>query len=260
MSGTCHEKGCNKIPAFNKIRKTNRKFCFEHKKDGMVNIMYRNYNNQVDQLFKSLPRDLQWEILVDYVGGYAVRYNRLRRLMTGDMHNQIMLHNFELNPLSLYNLWAKPFVRFPFSDNDHLWISIANRCRVTSFRSDGTVIFDYNDDNEDEYDPDLLNIIAVAEFSRRDSCVVLFMSRYTDQLSYGHMFRGFNSKWYITDINDSIILPPYEKHVYPSYPYTNKKLGRPLLKMKLHNPIPQVPEGLSYNEIKKWKDGYKYLY
>lgn len=80
---TCHEEGCNKLPTFNKVRKTSGKFCGAHKKDGMVSIMYRHYNKQVDQIFKMLPEVLQWEILTDFVGGFIVRYNKLRRLMSG---------------------------------------------------------------------------------------------------------------------------------------------------------------------------------
>ena len=251
MSRTCHEKGCNKLPTFNKVRKTSAKFCAEHKKDGMVSIMYRNYNNQVDQIFQLLPRELQWEILVEFVGGFTIRYNRLRRLLSGAIQEKIVDHNFDLNYLSWRRLWLKPFVRFPFSYNDHLSTSILNRWRVKSFRSDGTVWFDYHEGIDHEYDPELLAIVAVAEFSRRGACVVLFVSKQTKKLSYG--FQGFDAKWYITDIDDSVLLPPFEKHYYPSYPNTNKKLGRPVLKMKLHNPIAEVPEGLDCQQIKAWK-------
>jgi hypothetical protein len=254
---TCHEKGCSKHATFNKVRKTSGKFCGEHKKDGMVSIMYRQYNNQVDQLFKMLPQALQWEILTEFVGGFTVRFNRLRRLLSGDLQNKIMEHNFGLNCRSWRRLWLKPFVRFPFSEYDHLWIAISNRWRVKSFRSDGTVWFDYHYDTKHEFDPELLDTVAVAEFSRRNTCVVLFKSKLTCQLSYGFN-HSWAEKWYITDINDSIVLPPYEKHLYPSYPYTNKKLGRPVTKMKTHNPIPEVPEGLVGNQIKSWMEG-KYI-
>jgi hypothetical protein len=255
MSRTCHQNGCCKLPTFNKVRKTSGKFCAEHKKDGMVNIMYKNYNNQVDQIFKLLPQELQWEILTDFVGGFTVRFNRLRRVFSDTIHEKIMNHTFELNSWSWRCLRLKPFIKFPFYDYDHLylWIMISNRWRVKSFRSDGTIWFDYHEDIDHTFDPELLDIVAVAEFSHRDKCVVLFKSKHTGQLSYG--FQGFDAKWYITDINDSVVLPPYEKHYYPSYPYTNKKMGRPVKKMKLHNPIPEVPEGLSGNGIKAWMEG-----
>jgi hypothetical protein len=252
MAETCHEKGCNKIRSFNKPRKTSAKFCAEHKKDGMVSVIYRYYNNQVDQIFKDLPRDLQWEILTDFVGGYVVRYNRLKRLFSGELQQKIVAHNFDINCMTWRRLWLKPFIRLASDDYDHLTQLIINRWKVTSFRADGTIWDDYDPDKE--HDPDLLKRVAVAEFSLRRTCVVLFESKSTGQLSYGfHM--DHNPQWYITDIDDSVTLPPYEKHVYPSYPYTNKKLKRPLLKMKLHNPIGKVPEYLGYNQEKAWYEG-----
>lgn len=231
---TCHEKGCCKLPTFNKVRKTSGKFCGEHKKEGMVSIMYRHYNNQVDHAFKMLPDVLQWEILTDYVGGFVVRYNKLKRLFSGELQQKIMEHTFVLNRSSPRSLWAKPFVRFPLAENDRLISSVLNRWNVSSFNSDGQI--------RENDDPDELQIVSAAEFSYRGACVVLFSSKDTGRLSYG--FRcGYSRgtlKWYIMDVDDSILLPPYEKHIYTSYPYTNKKLGRPVLKMKLHNPVPKV--------------------
>jgi hypothetical protein len=216
MLKTCHQKGCSKLPTYHKARKTSGKFCAEHKKDGMVSIMYRHYNNQADEIFMKLPQALQWEILTDFVGGFVVRYNRLRRIMSGDLQQTIL----------------KPFVRFPFSDHYHLGISILNRYLVSYFRSDGTL---YNS----WIDPELVEIVAVAEFSRRGECVVLFQSKVDGQLSYGVQTsrdKSLGGRWYIREVDDSVVLPPFEKHIYPSYPCTNKKLGRPALKMKLHHP------------------------
>jgi len=233
----CHEKGCTKFPSFNKARKTSGRFCYQHKKEGMVSIMYRHYNNQLDEVFKKLPRELQWEILVDFVGGYVVRNNRLRRLMSGEIQRQMMENNFEINELSLRRLWAKPFVKYPISGY--------------SYRSNGDL---WEDD-----DPGHLRSIASAEFSRQDVGVVLFESRNDGKLSYG--YNSWSREWYITEMDDSVVLPPYEKHVYPSYPYTNKKLGRPALKMKLHNPIPKDPPiGLDYNDTKRWMAGKRFRF
>ena len=249
MKKTCHENGCSKQPTFNKARKTNGKFCGEHKKEGMISIMYKHYNNQADQVFMRLPRALQWEILVDFVGGYAVRYNRLRRLMSGDLQEQIMEHNFGLNRLSLCNLWAKPLVESPLPCNLLMYALNHRNGEVFSFRSDGQP---WHDDG----DPERLRAVASAEFSHRDTFVVLFASKETGQLSYG--YKSQSRQWYITEVNDSVTLLPYEKRVYPSYPYTNKKLGRPVLTMKLHDPIPEVPSGLEYKEIKAWKEGRRF--
>ena len=212
-------------------------------------------NKNVDHMFKTLPEALQWEILTDFVGGFVVRFNRLRRLMSGELQKKIMEHTFEINYMSLRSLWAKPFVRFPLSDYDHLITTILNRWNVSSFGSNGQL--------RENDDPDDLRIVAAAEFSHRGSCVVLFRSEDTGQLSYGVRIgrpttgRG-NYSWYIRDVNDSITLPPYEKHIYPSYPYTNKKLGRSVLKMKLHNPIPKIPKGFNYKETKAWMEGRRF--
>ena len=241
---TCHENGCTKLPTFNKDRKTRGKFCGEHKKEGMVSMMYRHYNNQIDQIFKMLPEVLQWEILTEFVGGFVVRYNRLRRLMTGDVQLKIMKNSFGLSS----SLWAKPLVRFPISDYDHMICTILNRWSVSSFRSDGQL--------KENDDPDRLRIVAAADFSHRGACVVLFETKDSGQLSYGfqtcYPYDGCNGRWYIMELDDSVVLPPYEKHIYPSYPYTNKKLGRPVLKMKLYNPVSKHPtyKILKFEDIK----------
>jgi len=71
---TCHETDCNTQTVFNKDKKKSDKFCREHKKKGMISIIYKYNNNQLDQIFKMLPLILQWEILVELVGGYVIRY------------------------------------------------------------------------------------------------------------------------------------------------------------------------------------------
>jgi len=250
---TCHEKGCTKFPSFNKARKTSGRFCYQHKKEGMVSIMYRHYNNQLDEVFKKLPRDLQWEILVEFVGGYVIRNNRLRRLMSGEIQRQMMENNFEINELSLRRLWAKPFVKYPISGWDSQWAHYESipQNRTTWSKRGKEYSYRSNGDLFDDDDPEHLRSIASAEFSRQDVGVVLFESKNDGKLSYG--YNSWSREWYITEIDDSVVLPPYEKHVYPSYPYTNKKLGRPVLKMKLHNPIPKDPPiGLDYKDTKKW--------
>ena len=173
--------------------------------------------------------------------------------MSGELQHKIMEHTFEINYLSLRSLWAKPFVRFPLSDYDHLITTILNRWNVSSFGSDGQL--------RENDDPDELQIVAAAEFSHRGSCVVLFKAKDTGQLSYGVRIvtgRGGNCNWYIRDVDESITLPPHKKHIYPSYPYTNKKLERRVLKMKLHNPIPKVPKSLQAKEIKAWMQGRRF--
>ncbi len=173
--------------------------------------------------------------------------------MSGDLQKRIMDHNFGLNKLSLHSLWAKPFVESPVPPR--LLVTALNRRVVSSFMSDGQTRTTDDDDG-----PDLLLSVASAEFSRRNTFVVLFKSVRTGHLSYG--YHSWSRQWYITEVDDSVVLPRFEKHVYPSYPYTNKKLGRrPVLKMKLHDPIPkEVPSGLDYKQIQVWKTGYRFRY
>ena len=204
----------------------------------MVSIMYRHYNHQADQVFKGLPQALQWEILVQFVGGFVVRNNRLRRLMTGEFQEKMMEHNFSQNNQSLSILCAKPLVKYPTPIR--LLVPALNRSNVFNFRCDGELWNDVGD-------PDRLLTISTAEFSRKETFVQLFRDKNNDRLSYG--YRSISRQWYITEIDDSTKLPPYENHsqFYPSYPYTNKKLGRPLLKMKLHSPVPKrIPPGLNW--------------
>ena len=204
-----------------------------------------------DDAFKRLPRDLQWEILVDFVGGYVVRNNRLKRLIRADSYKQIMKHQFKLNPYpSRGRVWLKRPVE-PVLNVSVVLLHALNQGLQVHFRSDGRVC---EDDDDNDNDTEHLVPVSYAEFSRRQMFVVLFKSRYTGQLSYGYTNKS--GQWYITEVNDSIVLPPYEKHVYPSYPYTNKKLGRrPLLRMTLYDPSPAVPHGLMDYEIQEWKKG-----
>jgi hypothetical protein len=158
----------------------------------------------MDQLFKALPQDLQWEILTDFVGGFAVRNNKLRRFLTDNPMIQIMRQTYGINPLRPPDCYLKNFVVYKRRP-----------------------LMPYIDDME--------NTIAEAkmEFSQKGKFVMLFMNIFTNQYSYGY---NSSVQWTITPIDDSVVLPPYERHHYPSYPNTNKKLGRPVETMKLMDP------------------------
>ena len=196
----------------------------------------------MDQVFKGLPQVIQWEILTEFVGGFAVRYNRLRRFMTGDLQKKIMKYNFEQYDISTRNLWAKHIVYSPIPFRLEHLVNTSRR-RVYVGLENGLPEFQI------KYS-DVHQAIALTEFSRRETFVVLFKERDTEKLSYGYYCWG--REWFITPIDDSVILPPFVKHYYPSYPYTNKKLGRPGLKMKLHvgNAVLMAP--WRYSE---WKSG-----
>lgn len=200
----------------------------------------------MNRVFLGLPRALQWEILTVFVGGFAVRFNRLRRFMTGDIQNLIMKHNFELHDISSRNLWAKNIVHSPIPFRLEY---LVNRERRRVFvGEDGFPGFKMENSN-------IYQAIALTEFTRRETFAVLLKAKNTGMLSYGYY--SWARDWYITPINDSIELPPFVKHYYPSYPYTNKKLGRPALKMKVYDPAGKaiVMSSWRYSEYRAWKEG-----
>lgn len=202
----------------------------------------------MDQVFKRLPQALQWEILTVFVGGFAVRFNRLRRFMTGDIQKLIMKHNFELHDISSRNLWAKNIVHSPIPFRLEYLLNRERRRRL-GFGEDGFPGFKMENSN-------IYQAIALTEFTRRETFAVLLKARDTGSLSYGYY--SWARDWYITPVDDSIKLAPFVKHNYPSYPYTNKKLGsRPALKMKVYDPAGKAIEMASwrYSEYRSWKEG-----
>ena len=159
----------------------------------------------MDYLFRSLPEALQWEILTDYVGGFAVRKNKLIRSLTDVQMIQIMRQTYITNPSRPPSGFLKNFViqrnRNSFPQNHELENTVAE---------------------------------AKMEFSNKEKFVMMFRNIYTNKYSYG--YHGLSDQWTITPFDESVVLPPYERHDYPSYPNTNKKLGRPLQTMKLMDP------------------------
>ena len=248
----------------------------------------------MDSLFKALPRDLQWEILENFVGTHIVRNGRLRRKL-------IFKQYFSANrALGIYNYFGdKNCLKIPptLSGNGrYLNSSMLDKAYIYG-RENGCVVDAFV----------FLNIGILAVF--RDTC--------SDEISYGYcngktstvlLFNGNyceNPPWTITkipelperymnafllsqqklseitneewDFNrrngggnqhlmitkmaervqierdmpeihlpeltlDELVyysvqlhkLPKYIKRVYPSYPFSNKKLGRKCELMKLY--------------------------
>ena len=46
----------------------------------------------MDQLFRALPRDLQWEVLTEFVGSHAVRKGKLIKKIVFDDRHQMLLN------------------------------------------------------------------------------------------------------------------------------------------------------------------------
>jgi hypothetical protein len=150
----------------------------------------------MEQLFKKLPRDLQWEILSVFVGTHVVRNGKLRRKLTystsqdGTLLRQV---------------------------GDEL-LPVINGLRVRQH-------YDWNYDRDD-------NIRWHVRWV--DHPPIKF---YEDNIS-GDTIYGYKvlidtfPLWELHHPNykveNSVFLPPFVKHDFPSYPHTNKKRRLPL--------------------------------
>ena len=137
----------------------------------------------MDQLFRALPRDLQWEVLVEFVGTHSVRKGKLRR---------------------------KLVLGYPFR-------MVKNMPRIQK------VAFPYNLDYDHE-----IAFVSMPSSGRRIRCWQ--NADRSSDVSYTYSRPNDSSMIYnygsiITDVYpvESVPLPPFEKHSYPSYEYTKKK-------------------------------------
>ena len=69
----------------------------------------------MDQLFKALPRDIQWDILTEFTGTHSVRKGKLLRKIVFDNRHQILQDMIRIQSscagLNL-DFYAKAFVQF----------------------------------------------------------------------------------------------------------------------------------------------------
>jgi hypothetical protein len=162
------------------------------------------------QLFKNLPRDLQWEVLSEFVGSHAVRKGKLMRKMVFDTRHKVIQN---IQPIRECNIWLYT--------NDF-------KARTIVYMGEGSQLMFCDD-------------------PKYGATRILFRKRNKrthsrETKSYGHFF---------TPINDSVTLPPFEKHVYPSYEYTDKKKGIQIKPLRLMYPSedkeviiqPKSPDG-----------------
>jgi hypothetical protein len=140
----------------------------------------------MDQLFKALPRELQWEILADFVGTHAVRNGKLIRKLCHKIKDRLKVTSAD----GTKEFWAKPrLYSIPCKRNTFMiacvWFHSGNLMQIFK-------------------DPDTQEISYV----------------------YSKPFPELNAtpqKPITSVLDDSIRLSPFEKHLYPSYPHTNKK-------------------------------------
>jgi hypothetical protein len=142
-----------------------------------------------DQLLKALPRDLQWEILSEFVGTHVVRNGKLRRKLRLDTINHQLKYLIRNRPC--YGWLYK-------RNNDEL-----NKRVFARFPSNGRMMMFCRDFNTDE----TINLYY--------------------KWTYIHSVWEFMWKVkFETVVLETLDLPPFIKHEYPSYPYTNKKMSR----------------------------------
>ena len=139
----------------------------------------------MDNLFKALPRDLQWEILSEFVGTHAVRNGKLLRKITGEYQVQTIKKVLPMN------LWLK---------YRRLHLMYKNAPRVTFG------------------DLKVLTILTT-ELNNKDREVYLCEDR-AGKLKY--IYKTPTSRFEIP-LDDKNSLPEFIKHIYPSYEHTDKK-------------------------------------
>jgi hypothetical protein len=160
----------------------------------------------MDNLFMALPRDLQWEILSEFVGTHVVRNGKLRRKLTLDITHDQYKYSIRYRPSYdwLYN-----------HGNDE---------------ENDTIFRDWFNSSFNDYDH-----MRICSHFAGSNQIMFCKDMDTDEPIYMYRIQGQNPsvwdfKWkaQFAPINpsDSIVLPPFKKNTYLSYAFTNKKLGR----------------------------------
>ena len=172
-------------------------------------IKYQSINNTIntktmimrtmitDTFFKALPTDLQWEILTDFVGTHVVRNGKLRRKLV------IPVQYPQLKGWLFTNNWAFPW---RYGKYGTMYIHPEIPCFLS----------------------ECVNVVSYVVLS--DGGRVMYCEgAITKKMSY--IFRTATKIVEGREIwdhervmlDDSVILDPFVKHTYPSYPFTNKK-------------------------------------
>ena len=140
------------------------------------------------QLFNKLPRDIQWEILTEFVGSHAVRNGKLMKRIVFDERHQM---------LQKIPLIRMPKNRYPREVADMFPNSYVEF-------SNGTQLFFTT---HPEYGIGLQGYLFISNTIRSDIPSMKLREEYWVS----------QNRWYCD--GDA----PFEKHSYPSYPDTEKK-------------------------------------
>lgn len=131
----------------------------------------------MDQLFKALPQDLQWEVLSEFAGTHSVRKGKLIRKLVLDSKFQMVMNMNHIQPVvDQYNIGYVHAIAF---------VRLHSGRKITCYQDE-----------------------------RRSSDVRYIFNRpgiYSSVLTT------------VVPAEDSAVLPPFEKHSYPSYEHTDKK-------------------------------------
>ncbi len=151
----------------------------------------------IDQLFNKLPRDLQWEVLEQFVGTHVVRKGRLlRKLVFNTPHQTLKPALIHIDP------------KFPWRYGKYGIITV--HPEIPAFLSDNVNILSYT----------LLP----------SGCKIMYCEGTIKKHMRYIIFRTANKHciWdhEVFQLDDTVPSGPFIKHDYPSYPFTNKKLGR----------------------------------
>jgi len=145
----------------------------------------------MDNLFLKLPRDLQWEILTEFVGTHVVRNGKLMRKMSLDINTA--QYKYTIRDRPCYG-WL--YKRFKDEDNTRV---------CARFPSNESHMMFWRDPNTDD------TIILCRKSAELDSL--------WDKLCEAQ---------FTTIVLENLDLQPFIKHTYPSYPFTDKKKRIPL--------------------------------
>ena len=150
---------------------------------------FQDMHIKMDNLFKSLPRDLQWEVLTEFVGTHVVRCGKLMRKIV------------------LTKINGKTF---RLTGGNEVPVAVADLVR---HRKQLPLV-----------KPKYLRI-----YSNTDKEMQFFRDQNTDETVYLHRTYTnhmvlYEVRYLVTgEETDSAVLPPFNGTTYPSYPYTSKK-------------------------------------
>ena len=151
----------------------------------------------MDELFKALPRDLKWEILSEFLGTHSVR--------KGKLIQKIVYTTFQ----------GKIFRQI--GTNKYMRVKVAESMRVRPCK---TWLSNRHDDI-----PHYIRLYEnkpMAFWEDHHTGDTIYLSRTMERDPYIPFWKVHYAP---VRAEDSVVLPAFVKHEYPSYPWTSKKRG-----------------------------------